>query len=60
MTPLAPEDFRLLQASGLVTMALVIGARLVPPLQRAARPIWIAALAFYAAAAIAIVIRRQF
>jgi len=60
MKPLAPEDFRLLQASGLATMALVIGVRLVPALQRFARWVWIGAFAFYVAAAIGVLVWRQF
>jgi hypothetical protein len=41
------EEFRLLRMMGLVTMALIFGARVVPPLQPHARLIGTVAAAAY-------------
>jgi hypothetical protein len=41
------EDFRLLQMLGLVALALIFGARVVPPLQPHARLIGMVAAAIY-------------
>ena len=60
MTSLSPEDFRLLQASGLATMAVAVGVRLVPALHSYAMRVGAAALAVYAAAALGIFLWRQF
>jgi hypothetical protein len=60
MTSLAPEDFRLLQASGLMTMALAVGVRLVPALHPYARRVGIAAFSFYFCTGLGIFLWRQF
>ena len=59
MNPLVPEDFRLLQAAGLATMALFVGVRLVPTLHPYSRRVGIAAFTLYAAAGIGIFLWRQ-
>jgi hypothetical protein len=41
------QEFRLLRMLGLLTMALIFGARVVPPLQPHARTIGIAAATLY-------------
>ena len=49
-----PEQFQLLRAAGLVTLALVFGPRLMPPLQPYARTIGIAAAAIYVLGGLAV------
>ena len=49
------EQFRLLQAAGLLTLALVFAPRLMPPLQPYARLIGGAAAALYVLAGLAFI-----
>jgi hypothetical protein len=49
------EEFRLLRMVGLVTLALIFGARVIPPLQPHARLIGIAAAACYVLFGLAVI-----
>ena len=59
MTSIAPEDFRFLQAAGLLTMALIIGVRLVPAFHAYTTRVQVAAFTLYVAAGIGIFVWRQ-
>ena len=50
------EEFRLLQMMGLVTLALIFGARVVPGLQRHATLIGTAAAAIYVLVGLAVIV----
>jgi hypothetical protein len=54
-TPTA-EEFRALQAAGLVTLALVFAPRLMPPLQPYARVIGATAVAIYVLGGLAVIL----
>ena len=54
------EEFRLLRMVGLITMALIFGARVVPPLQPHARVIGVAATAFYVLFGLAVIAWHAF
>ena len=54
------DEFRLLRMMGLVTMALIFGARVVPPLQPYARRIGIAAAALYVLFGLAVIVWHAF
>jgi hypothetical protein len=49
-----PEEFQMLRAAGLVTLALVFAPRLMPPLQPYARTIGVTAAAIYILGGLAI------
>jgi hypothetical protein len=49
-----PEQFQMLRAAGLVTLALVFGPRLMPPLQPYARMIAITAATIYVLGGLAV------
>jgi hypothetical protein len=49
------QEFRLLRVLGLLTMALIFGARVVPPLQPHARLIGIVAAALYIGFGVAVI-----
>jgi len=55
-----PQEFQMLRAAGLVTLALVFGSRLMPPLQPYARTIGIAAAAIYIAGGLAVLAWHAF
>ncbi len=50
------EDFRLLQTMGLVTMALIFGARVIPPLRPHATLIGTVAAAIYILGGLAVIV----
>jgi hypothetical protein len=54
------DEFRLLQMIGLVTLALIFGARVVPPLQPYAWHIGVAATVFYLLFGVGVVIWHAF
>lgn len=58
-TPSA-EEFRALQAAGLVTLALVFAPRLMPPLQPYARLIGATAAAIYVLGGLAVIAWHAF